>query len=410
MSDERWQELGLSRGAFLKKLVAGAFVAPVVVSFGLDAVAEAATRQLFANQTLPNQTLSESDAAESDCRTRRYPEPDLPEPDATRTRRIPNQTVPESDLPEPDASGATASRAGRGRARAGEARPRPPERKPEDGDHGRAEAPAPASRPGLGVAAAHGAPVPMAGLLSAALVVRNESAVLDACLASIREVVDEIVVVDTGSVDDSAEIAARHGARVIHHAWRDDFAEVRNVALDAAQGDWILYIDADERLAPVDRRTVEQLLRGADAVAFRVLLRPQVRSTPYFEYRIWRSDPRIRFHGQIHEKVTPAISAVAAADGRPIDDCRLLLTHVGYEGDQTHKHRRNLPLLRAELAREPDNLFNRHHLARVLTGLGPGGRGGARPRLRRRAGTPLAGRPARRPRLHRPRPRAARPR
>jgi len=210
----------------------------------------------------------------------------------------------------------------------------------------------------------------MTVLVTGALIVRDESRVLGDCLASIRDVVDEIVVVDTGSVDDSVEIARRHGARVIVHPWRNDFAQARNVALDAASGEWILYIDADERLNGADRPRVERLLTGAPEVAFRVLLAPDLVSTPYLEYRLWRQDPRIRFRGQIHEKVTPAIAAVAAADGRPIGDCELLLTHVGYEGDQVHKHRRNLPLLRAELPREPDNLFNRHHLARVLRGLG----------------------------------------
>jgi glycosyltransferase involved in cell wall biosynthesis len=207
-------------------------------------------------------------------------------------------------------------------------------------------------------------------LLSAALIVRDESAVLEDCLASIRDVVDEIVVVDTGSVDGSDALAASLGARVIRHPWRDDFAEARNVALDAAEGEWILYIDADERLSPIHRAVVEHLLVGAREVAFRVLLRPDLRSTPYREYRLWRHDPRVRFRGRVHEKVTPAIAAVAVTDRRPIGDCELLLTHVGYEGDQAHKHRRNLPLLRAELAQDPDNLFNRHHLARVLQGLG----------------------------------------
>ena len=210
----------------------------------------------------------------------------------------------------------------------------------------------------------------MAGLLSGALIVRDESDVLGECLASIRDVVDEIVVVDTGSVDDSIEIARRYGARVIDHRWHGDFAEARNVALEAAVGEWILYIDADERLSGADRGGVERLLTGAPEVAFRLLLAPDLVSTPYREYRLWRHDPRIRFRGQIHEKVTPAIGAVADADRRPIGDCDLLLTHLGYEGDQVHKHLRNLPLLRAELPREPDNLFNRHHLARVLRGIG----------------------------------------
>ena len=62
----------------------------------------------------------------------------------------------------------------------------------------------------------------MSVLLSGALIVRDESRVLGECLASIRDVVDEIVVVDTGSIDDTADIARDYGARVIHHAWRND--------------------------------------------------------------------------------------------------------------------------------------------------------------------------------------------
>lgn len=209
-------------------------------------------------------------------------------------------------------------------------------------------------------------------LLSAALIVRDEERVLGACLESIADVVDEVVLVDTGSVDGTREIAAAHGARVIRHDWSGDFAEARNVGLDAARGEWILYIDADERLLGAERERVRALLQGAPEIAFRVLLRPDSHSTPYREHRLWRNDPRIRFAGRIHEKVTPAISAISRTDRRPIGDCDLLLEHTGYEGDQTHKHVRNLPLLRAQLEREPDNLFNLHHLARVLDGLGEG--------------------------------------
>lgn len=211
---------------------------------------------------------------------------------------------------------------------------------------------------------------PVQHLVSAALIVRDEAAVLAECLESIRPVVDEIVVLDTGSVDDSPMIAERAGARVSHRPWADDFAAARNAALELCRGQWILYIDADERLTPTTRTAMEALLVGAPEVAFRLLLRPFTGATLYREYRLWRNDPRIRFEGAIHEKVVPSIHAVAEADGRPISPCDLLLDHVGYEGDQTRKHRRNLPLLRRQLETEPDNLFNWHHLARVLSGLG----------------------------------------
>jgi tetratricopeptide (TPR) repeat protein len=208
------------------------------------------------------------------------------------------------------------------------------------------------------------------GLIAATLIVKNEAKVLGACLESIRHVVDEIIVVDTGSTDDSVEIARRHGALVYEHPWTGDFAEARNEALERTACEWILYIDADERLDAVERADVERLLTGAPEVAFRILLKPDSGSTPYREYRIWRQDPRIRFEGVIHEKVVPAIHRVADQDGRAVGVADLLLTHVGYEGDQTHKHHRNLPLLRRQLEVEPDNLFNLHHLARVLEGLG----------------------------------------
>lgn len=208
------------------------------------------------------------------------------------------------------------------------------------------------------------------GLLAASLIVRNEARHLPACLASIRDVVDDIVVVDTGSDDDSPAIAEAYGARVFRYAWHDDFAAARNAGLDCCRSDWILYIDADERLAPVSRAAVEDLLTDAAEVAFRILLRPVVGATPYREYRLWRNDARIRFRSAIHEKVVPAIHAVSEMDRRPIGVCDLLLDHVGYEGDQTRKHLRNLPLLRRQVRVEPENLFLWHHLARVLAGLG----------------------------------------
>jgi glycosyltransferase involved in cell wall biosynthesis len=207
-------------------------------------------------------------------------------------------------------------------------------------------------------------------LLSAALIVRDEASMLAPCLESIEPLVDEIVVVDTGSVDETPAIAARFGARVIHHPWHHDFAEARNVSLDASTGQWILYIDADERVVSGDRAYVETLLTDSPDVAFRLLLKPTLESTAYREYRLWRHDDRIRFEGVIHEKVVPAIHRVADDEGRGIGLADIVLQHVGYEGDQTHKHLRNLPLLRRQLAAEPGNLFVRHHLARVLEALG----------------------------------------
>jgi tetratricopeptide (TPR) repeat protein len=207
-------------------------------------------------------------------------------------------------------------------------------------------------------------------LLTAAMIVRDEESHLPACLQSIRDVVDEMVIVDTGSTDATVTVARSFGARVHRHPWTGDFAQARNAALELATGRWILYIDADERLRPIAPELVRAHLEKTADVALRVRLRPFAAATPYWEYRLWRSDPRIRFVGKMHEKVTMAIRDVADADRRAIGESELFLEHVGYDGDQTHKHKRNLPLLQAQLAADPVDAYSWHHLAVVLEAVG----------------------------------------
>jgi tetratricopeptide (TPR) repeat protein len=211
-----------------------------------------------------------------------------------------------------------------------------------------------------------------AALVTAAMIVRDEAAVLDECLRSIRDVVDEIVVVDTGSTDESPRIARAHGARVVEFPWRGDFSAARNEALARARGGWILYIDADERLRDATRAALESALAEPGVVAHTVRFRPQTGFTRYREYRIFRNDPRIRFRGVIHETMLPDIQRVAASDCLRIAHSPFAMDHVGYDGDQQHKHRRNVPLLRARLQADPAHVFSWHHLGRALEGLGEG--------------------------------------
>lgn len=209
-------------------------------------------------------------------------------------------------------------------------------------------------------------------LISAAIIVRDEAANLDACLASLHELVDEIVVVDTGSVDASVEVARRHGAVVAHEPWRGDFATPRNRSLDLASGEWILYVDADERVRGADHAAARGALTAAtDHVAFRIRFVPRIGWTPYHEYRLWRSHPEIRFQSRIHESTVPAIHAVAARDRLRISDSDLLtIDHLGYEGDQRLKHARNEPILRAAIEEHAERIFYYDHLARIYEDLG----------------------------------------
>ena len=209
-------------------------------------------------------------------------------------------------------------------------------------------------------------------LLSAAIIVRDEAEHLDGCLSSLRGLVDEIVVVDTGSNDASAAVAARHGAIVAHEPWRGDFATPRNRSLDLASGEWILYVDADERVRAGDDRVRRGVIAAATGqAALRVPLVPRVGWTPYLEYRLWRHDPDVRFSGRMHESIVSAIHTAAQRDGRTVEASDVLtIEHLGYEYDQERKYQRDEPILLAALREHPERVFYYDHLARIYQAVG----------------------------------------
>lgn len=207
-------------------------------------------------------------------------------------------------------------------------------------------------------------------LLSAALIVRNEERFLEGCLRSLEGRVDEVVVVDTGSTDRSCEIARDFGARLLNHAWADDFSTARNASVAAARGKWILYIDADERVVEFDRPTVDALLADTWHVCYTTLFRPAAGYTRYREYRLFRNRPDLRFRGIIHESLAPALEDLCARTRLKIGDSPVALDHLGYDGDLQHKHTRNLPLLRARLEGDPQHVYCRDQLGLTLKGLG----------------------------------------
>ena len=206
--------------------------------------------------------------------------------------------------------------------------------------------------------------------VTATLIVRDEAAFLEGCLDSLRGHVDEIVVADTGSNDASREIARRAGARVFDCPWTGDFAAARNASADAARGDWLLYVDADERLVAFDRDEIARLDADPAIVCGLVLFRPKTGYTRYREHRLFRNRPDLRFRGVIHETLVPSLRELRAREGARIVPVDAAIDHLGYDGDQSAKHRRNLPLLRARLAVEPDHIYCLDHLGLTLAATG----------------------------------------
>ena len=101
--------------------------------------------------------------------------------------------------------------------------------------------------------------------ISLCMMVKNEEEFLPRCLESVKDVVDEIVIVDTGSTDRTVEIAESYGARVYHHPWENDFSKHRNQSISYASGAWILEMDADEEFFSEDTQKIGKTLQETNA-------------------------------------------------------------------------------------------------------------------------------------------------
>ena len=214
--------------------------------------------------------------------------------------------------------------------------------------------------------------------VSLCLIARDESAFLGACLASVRDVVDECIVCDTGSTDDTVAIAKAAGATVVFHPWNDDFSAARNVALDAATGDWILVLDADERLLP----SAGPLLRKAldtdafdlgvlplhhadalDAPPAEVVSGARRHQEPTGLARLFRRTPDLRWEGMIHESPTTWM----ARPGLRVVHLPIPIAHYGNVPDlraTRAKDARNLALLERHCAAHPTDHPRLTYLAR----------------------------------------------
>ena len=106
--------------------------------------------------------------------------------------------------------------------------------------------------------------------ISLCMIVKNEEVFLRGCLDSVKDFVDEIVIVDTGSEDATLQIAREAGAKIIETEWNDDFSAARNLSLSEANYEWILVLDADERIAKRDLEQLKQLITQTKTFGFRL--------------------------------------------------------------------------------------------------------------------------------------------
>ncbi len=231
-----------------------------------------------------------------------------------------------------------------------------------------------------------GAPRP---LLTLCLIARDEEDTLARCLASVRGVADEIVLVDTGSTDRTMETARSFGARVFVLPWTGSFSEARNHSIEQARGEWILVLDADEEVHPDDRARLRALIERSVASpetspeGYFLVTISYIGDEPGDQYEadlrlsLFRNRAAYRYRGAIHEDVVDSIREASRGteEGAPptapgATDIRIL--HYGYLTPRwmsKDKSRRNMAALRAELALTPDDPFLRYSLGAELMAL-----------------------------------------
>lgn len=187
--------------------------------------------------------------------------------------------------------------------------------------------------------------------LALSMIVKNAAADLPDCLASVAGIADEIVVADTGSDDNSLKIAQNAGAKTLSISWENDYAKARNFSLAQVTSDWVLMLDADERLDPAARDKLPPLLANRTVAGYQVTIRNYVAdaskkiwdrpshqndgsyapSRPYPAYidhenvRLFRRDPEIYFVGRVHETVGWRIKET----GRKLGNANFCIHHFG---------------------------------------------------------------------------------
>jgi len=197
--------------------------------------------------------------------------------------------------------------------------------------------------------------------LSLCMIVKDEEEALPRCLRSVEGVADEIVIVDTGSTDRTVAIAESFGAKVIHEPWTGDFAKHRNTSLDAATGDWLLILDADEEL--VDGAALRPLLSDPDMEGYSLREVNYIGQEAGLEavvnaaFRVFRNRPEYRYDGALHEQIQGKVDPHGGSCSRFVG---IEILHYGYL-DQTTEARkkkdRNMRIVLEEVERKPDDSF-----------------------------------------------------
>ncbi|OKP93774.1 glycosyltransferase family 2 protein [Paenibacillus sp. P32E] len=199
--------------------------------------------------------------------------------------------------------------------------------------------------------------------VSLCMIVKNEAQHLERCLASVAGLVSEIIIADTGSSDNSMEVALSFGAQVIEIPWEGDFAKARNRTLRQSSCSWVLVLDADEAAGGWRADVLNELLGAEQVDGYFLPFIHYVGEADSGDYvtdnvcRLFRNDERIVFQGSIHEEAASSIWALP--DGKIAYAAALPVRHYGYLDEELrakNKTARNLELIQTALQHDPESI------------------------------------------------------
>ncbi|MEE8207667.1 MAG: glycosyltransferase family 2 protein, partial [Nitrosomonadaceae bacterium] len=204
--------------------------------------------------------------------------------------------------------------------------------------------------------------------LSLCMIVKNEEKFLPMCLESVKDHVDEIIIVDTGSTDSTVEIAKRYNAKIYHHAWENSFSKARNYSLKYATCDWILWLDADEEIDKEDAYKLKEVIKDpvgcetthrVNIIFFPMFNKPiGGKSTSVFNaLKIFRNHLGFHFEGIVHNRLKYSGSHKIV---------NIESYHYGYNQEDEiieKKFIRTSTLLREQIKNDPKNPTPHHYLA-----------------------------------------------
>lgn len=193
--------------------------------------------------------------------------------------------------------------------------------------------------------------------ISLCMIVKDEESNIRRCLESVKDAVDEIIIVDTGSTDRTKELCKKYTDKIFDFVWEDNFAQARNFSIEKASSDWILWMDADTELRIKEKEHLKDCLEKENRTVYSVRMlhvygEEAAAKRQYYtsyNYLLFRNRSDLHFQGAIHEKLIFDLDKVEAGICRNLE-----VLHYGYsEYGMTGKAIRNLQLLVKE--KEADN-------------------------------------------------------